>query len=127
MLACLSLVISALKSFVSSFFYFNYFCQSCAALSLFLYAYKATTRTYQGINGFYNATLGNTDADLRIDSASERCYFDVAKFGIQFKLVSDKKNLEKKNFINFFFENDVLDLVTGKWKMTTIRGNFSSR
>ena len=95
----------------------------------FLCFYTLTKRQLEHIRAstVFNATLGNTDADLRIDSASERCYFDVAKFGIQFKLVSDKKNLEKKNFINFFFENNVLDLVTGKWKMTTIRGNFSSR
>lgn len=49
----------------------------------------------------FNATLGNTDADLRIDSASQRRYFDVAKFGIQFELVSDKK--KKKKIRQFFF------------------------
>ena len=100
MLAGLSLVISALKSFVSSFFILIIFASLVRHLLCF---YTLIKRQLEHIRAstVFNATLGTTDADLRIDSASQRRYFDVAKFGIQFELVSDKK--KKKKFINFFF------------------------
>lgn len=70
----------------------------------------------------FNATLGTTDADLGIDSASQQCYFVWLNLEFSFSWYLIKKKIIM-NF--FFFQNKVLDIV--KWKMTTIQGNLSSR
>lgn len=67
MLADLYLVITAL-SFPSVLFLF--FFQSSAMLTLFLYACKITTRTYQSIEQL-NRAFGTIDTDLTAESDND--------------------------------------------------------
>lgn len=78
MLADLYLVITAL-SFPSVLFLF--FFQSSAMLTLFLYACKITTRTYQSIEQL-NRVFGTTDTDLTAESDNDAMCIFMSKVGI---------------------------------------------